>query len=98
MEHEVKSLKDAGNSWREVSEKLGISVSTARRYYKKAPEYPKVLEGKIYRKVLNPRLIMVDLDEFGICIAVITPGLNYRRGKQVRVEQLDERNYRVLRD
>ena len=96
MEHEVKLLRDAGHTWKDIANILEISVSTAKRKFKKSPDFPRILEGKIYRKVPNPRLIWVELED-EIITAVITPG-NHRPGTKVRVEQLDKKNYRVLRN
>lgn len=94
MEKEVKALKDGGRSWKEVSQILDISVSTARRMYKKLPEFPKFHEGVIHRGVINPRLMLVKIGK-EVVPAVIRPG-NYRPGIKVKVEQVDAKRYRVL--
>tara|TARA_R100001510_G_C7629930_1_gene188974 strand:+ start:286 stop:576 length:291 start_codon:yes stop_codon:yes gene_type:complete len=95
MEQEVKALKDGGRTWKEVSAILDISVSSARRLYKKAPEYPKFHDGVIHRKVINPRMMLIKIGD-KVVSAVIRPG-NYRQGAKVKVEQVDERRYRVVR-
>lgn len=94
MEKEVKILKDKGHTWSQVAEALGISVSSARRYYKKQPEFPKMHEGFIYRKVINPRLMLIQIGD-EVVPAVIRPG-NYPRGRKVNVEQIDAKHYRVV--
>lgn len=94
MEKEVKILKDKGHTWSQVAEALGISVSSARRYYKKQPEFPKMHEGFIYRKVINPRLMLVQIGD-EVVPAVIRPG-NYLQGRKVNVEQIDAKHYRVV--
>lgn len=96
MEQEVKALRDGGRTWKEVAGILGISITTARNYYQKAPEYPKIHDATIHRPVINPRMMLVNVNG-KIVGAVARPG-NYPRGKKVRVEQIDESHYRILRD
>lgn len=73
---------------------MGISESTAKRYYKKAPEFPKIHQGTIYRKVINPRLMLVKIGE-DVVPAIVRPG-QHKPGKKVEVEQIDKKRYRVL--
>jgi len=94
MEKEIKILKDKGLTWSQVAETMNISVSSARRYYKKNPEFPKMHEGTIYRAVINPRLMLIQLKD-EVVPAVIRPG-NYRQGTKVNVEQIDKSHYRVV--
>lgn len=95
MEEEIKILKEQGKTWNEISKKLKISVSTARRYYKKEPEFPKMHEGVIYRKVINPRMMLVQIDD-EVVPAVVRQGLFYPPGAKVKVQQIDAKHYRVV--
>lgn len=91
---EVKALRDGGRTWKEVASILGVSVTTARKHYKNAPEFPKIHSGIIHRRVINPRMMLVKIGD-DVVPAVIRPG-NYRYGTKVEVEQVDSKRYRVL--
>jgi hypothetical protein len=95
MEAEVKILRDQGKTWGEVAKTLNVSVSTARRYHKKEPEFPRTHEGIIYRRVINPRMILVKIGD-DVVPAVIRQGLHYPQGQKVSVQQIDEKHYRVV--
>ena len=93
---EAKALRAGGRTWKEVALILGVSQATAINWVKQAPEYPIIHEGQVYRPVINPRLLEVKIGD-KIVPAVIKPG-NYPPGRKVKVEQLDEKRYRVLRN
>jgi len=95
MEEEIKILKQKGKTWKQIAQALNISVSTARRYHKKEAKFPRIHEGRIYRRVINPRMILVQIGE-EVVPAVIRPGLNYPQYQEVKVEQVDEQHYRVV--
>ncbi len=95
MEEEIKILKSKGYTWKEISKAMGISVSTARRYHKKESKFPKKHKATIYRRVINPRMMLVQIGE-EVVPAIVRPGLNYPQGLEVEVEQVDEQHYRVV--
>lgn len=94
MEQEVKTLRDGGRTWREVASIMGISVTTAQRHYKQCPEFPKIHSGRIHRRVLNPRMMLVKIKD-QVVPAVVKPG-NWPQGKKVEIEQVDKKRYRIL--
>ena len=95
MEAEVKILKEKGKTWKQIAKTLNVSVSTARRHYKKEPEFPRMHEGVIHRRVINPRMMLVKIGD-EIVPAIIRLGLFYPPGAKVKVEQIDRKHYRVV--
>ena len=83
-------------TWKEVAKALGVSISTAKRRLKNSPKYPIEWPAKIYRPVINKRMIMVLLDDNRVVPAIKKMGLNYPRGQSVRVEQIDEKHFRLV--
>lgn len=97
MHDAIKIMRDKGMTWAEVAKSLKVSVSTAKRRYKEKPQFPVTHDARIYKKVINQRMIMVQLvTNDQIVPAIKKMGLNYPLGKSVRVEQIDERHFRVV--
>ena len=97
MHDAIKIMRDKGMTWAEVAKSLKVSVSTAKRRFKQAPEFPVMHDARIYKKVINQRMIMVKLDiDDRVVPAIKKMGLNFPLGQCVRVEQIDEKHFRVV--
>lgn len=93
----VMELKNQGLSWSKVAKELGVSVSTCKRRLEevKTPSFPIYKNATIRKLVPNPRLCQVIIDN-EVVVATMRVGLNRRPGQTVTVEQIDEKNYRIV--
>lgn len=96
MHDAIKIMRDKGMTWTEVAKSLDVSVSTAKRRFKDVPKFPVIHDARIYKKVINQRLIMVKLEDDQVVPAIKKIGFNYPLGQCVRVEQIDERHFRLV--
>lgn len=96
MHQEIKIMRDKGMTWKEVAKTMKVSISTAKRRYKEAPQYPIEWSARIHKHVINKRMIMVMLDDGRVVPAIKKMGLNFPRGQYVKVEQIDEKHFRVV--
>ena len=93
---ELESLRNEGMTYKKISEKFEISVSTIKRTLKSpSNHYPRYQSAKVTRLLVNARLIQVEYD--GITtIAVKKPGYLYKLRQEVTLELVDEKTCRVL--
>ncbi len=93
---ELESLRNEGMTYKEISEKFKISVSTIKRKLKgPSDNYPRYQNAKVTRLLINARLIQVEYD--GITkIAVKKPGYLYKLRQEITLELVDEKTCRVL--
>lgn len=93
---ELQSLRNERMTYKEISEKFKISVSTIKRKLKgPSDNYPRYQNAKVTRLLINARLIQVEYD--GITkIAVKKPGYLYKLRQEITLELVDEKTCRVL--